>query len=233
MMEDLGCTTNANVMSRFVSLEGKRVLDIGCGGLAFSKILAELGASVVGVDPDAVQAEKNRAMDPIPNIEFIESGADQLPVPDQSFDGVTFAYSLHHVPATVYPQAFEEIFRVLKPGGFLYVIEPTDCDGNEVLRLFHDEQKVRADAWQALHELAKPRFAECETVTYYSVTQFESWDDYANRYASKSFNSTYTEADVRRDEVREAYHRFAGPENQLDARKNVMALTGFLTQRDS
>lgn len=226
-MRDLGCCTNASVMSGFLSIEGKRVLDIGCGGLAFSKILADLGASVVGVDPDSVQAEKNRAAEPIPNVEFIEAGADHLPVADRSFDGATFAYSLHHVPSSVYPQMFDEIFRVLKPGGFLYVIEPTDCDGNEVMRLFHDEQQVRAEAWQALHDFAKPRFAECEMVTYYSVTQFESWNDYATRYASKSFNSLYTEADVRRDEVREAYEKFAGPENQLDARKNVMALIGF------
>ena len=122
---------------------------------------------------------------------------------------------------------FDEIFRSLKPGGFLYVIEPTDCDGNEVMRLFHDEQKVRADAWQALHDFAVPRFESVDTVTYYSVTQFESWDDYADRYGSKSFNSSYTEADVRRDEVREAYERLAGPENQLVARKNAMALRGF------
>lgn len=226
-MIDLGCQLNADVMTRFLSLEAKRVLDIGCGGLAFTKILAEQGASVVGIDPDPVQAEKNRHAEPIRGIEFIETGADSLPFDDLSFDGVTFAYSLHHVPAEIYPTMFEEIFRILKPGGFLYVIEPTDCDGNDVLRLFHDEQQVRADAWRALNEIAKPQFAQCETVTYYSITQFESWDDYATRYASKSFNSLYTEADVRRDEVRETYERLAGPENQLQARKNVMALLHF------
>ena len=226
-MLDLGLQLNADVMSRFLSLDGKRVLDIGCGALPFTRILAELGASAVGVDPDPIQAEKNRTAEPIPNVKFIEAGADQLPFDDQSFDGVTFAYSLHHVPSDVYPQMFDEIFRILKPGGFLYVIEPTDCDGNEVLRLFHDEQQVRADAWEALQTFAKPRFEQCETVTYYSVTQFESWDDYATRYASKSFNSNYTEADVRRDEVREAYERLAGPENQLEARKNAMALIDF------
>lgn len=231
-MEDLGLQLNADVMSRFLSLNGKRVLDIGCGALAFSKIVASLGATVVGIDPDPVQAEKNRNADPIPNIEFTECGAEKLPFPDQCFDGVTFGYSLHHVPAVAYPQMFDEIFRILKPGGFLYVVEPTDCSGNEVMRLFHDEERVRADAWQALHDIAMPRFEQCEAVTYYSVTQFKSWDDYATRYAGKSFNSLYTEADVRHDKVREAYERLAGPENQLDARKNAMALMGFETSGD-
>jgi len=94
-MLDLGLQLNADVMSRFLSLDGKRVLDIGCGALPFTRILAELGASAVGVDPDPIQAEKNRTAEPIPNVKFIESGADQLPFDDQSFDGVTFAYSLH------------------------------------------------------------------------------------------------------------------------------------------
>ena len=226
-MNDLGRTTNIEVMNRFVSIEGKRILDVGCGALAFTKLLAGEGANVVGIDPDAVQAEKNRSAEPTPDVDFIEAAADDLPFHDQTFDGVTFAYSLHHVPASVYPQMFEQIFRVLKPNGFLYVIEPTDCDGNEVMRLFHDEQQVRADAWQALHETAKPRFATCEEVTYHSITQYESWDHYAELYASKSFNSDYTEADVRSNRVRETYERLAGPENTLIAQKNAMALIGF------
>lgn len=232
-MQDLGSCLNIDVLNRFLSLQGQRVLDIGCGAFGFTRILAENGASVLGIDPDPIQAEKNRAADPIPNIEFQEAGADKLPVADQSFDGVTFGYSLHHVPAELYPVMFDEIFRVLKPGGFLYVVEPTDCDGNDVMRLFHNEDKVRADAWQGLQELAVPRFETTDTVTYYSVTQFESWDEYATRYSSKSFNELYTEADVRRDEVREAYERLAGPENQLTARKNVMALRGFVGQAES
>ncbi|MFK7818950.1 MAG: class I SAM-dependent methyltransferase [Planctomycetaceae bacterium] len=211
-------------MTRFVFLEGKRILDIGCGALAFTKQLAQHGATAVGIDPDPIQAAKNRELEPIANVEFVEAAADALPAEDQSFDGVTFAYSLHHVPAEVYTRMFDEIFRVLKPGGFLYVIEPTDCSGNEVMRLFHDEQQVRAEAWQALQKIARPQFETCEEVTYHSVTQYESWDHYANIYSSKSFNSDYTETDVRADKVREAYDQHAGPDNQLIAQKNAMAL---------
>ena len=224
---DLGCCQNIDVLHRFLSVSGQRVLDVGCGAFGFTKLLAESGAHVLGIDPDPIQAKKNRAADPIPNIEFQEAGADNFPVPDRTLDGVTFGYSLHHVPVELYPTMFDEIFRSLKPGGFLYVVEPTDCDANEVMRLFHDEQDVRADAWQALHDFAVPRFESVETVTYYSVTQFESWDDYANRHAGKSFNSSYNQADVRCDKVRETYERLAGPKNQLVNRKNAMALRGF------
>lgn len=225
-MQDLGCTTNIDVMNRMLALDGKTVLDIGCGGFAFSKMLAECGASVIGIDPDPIQAEKNRA-NPVAGIEFLEAGADHIPCEDSSLDGVTFAYSLHHVPSDIYPQMFEDIFRVLKPGGFLYVIEPTKCDGDEVMRLFHNEDEVREKAWAALTEIAKPRFESCTTATYYSVRQYDSWEDYATTYASKSFNSLYTEADVRHERVRAAYERLAGPNNRLDARKNVMALLDF------
>ncbi len=226
-LEDLGNAKNIEVMQRFVDLAGKRVLDIGCGGLAFSKLMAETGARVLAIDPDSVQAEKNRALDPIPNIEFVESGAEKLPAEDHSCDGVTLAYSLHHVPEAAYPEMFKEISRVLKPGGFLYVIEPTDCDGNEVLKHFHDETEVRKTAWDALHRLGVPLFDSCEAVTYYSITQFESWEAYVDRYASKSFNTGYSEADVRAPIVQETYERLAGPENQLMARKYAVALLGL------
>jgi SAM-dependent methyltransferase len=51
--------------------------------------------------------------------------------------------SLHHVPPELMEPSMHEIRRVLKQGGLVYISEPVFAgDFNDILRLFHDEQKV-------------------------------------------------------------------------------------------
>lgn len=203
------------------------MIDAGCGGMAFTRPLADQGARVLAIDPDPVQAELNRAAEPIANVEFVETGADHLPVQSKTVDGVFFAYSLHHIPADIYQSVFDEVVRVLKPGGFLYVIEPIDCPLNEVMKLFHNEEQERAAAWRALEELAMPAFISAEVVTYHNFAQYDSWDDFAKHFGSRSFNTLYTEADIRQPEVKEAFERLGGPEHRFASPKQVMFLQGL------
>lgn len=226
-LRDLGCTTNVDVLTGFLSVDACSLLDIGCGGMVFTRLLASLGATVLGIDPDSVQAEKNRRMDLPENIRFEEAGADQLPAADDSLDGVCFAYSLHHIPAHSYPRVFAEVFRVLKPGGFLYVIEPTNCPQNDVMKLYYNEDHERELAWTALHELAIPRFDSADAVTYHSFAAYESWEDYAGQYANRSYNSSYSAEDVWRPEVKAAFEHHATEDMTLRSEKRVMFLRGL------
>jgi ubiquinone/menaquinone biosynthesis C-methylase UbiE len=169
-VKDLGCVANVDVINQFVALEQQFVIDAGCGNMTFSRHLSDLGAKVLAIDPDPVQAEINRASEPIRNLEFVETGADRLPVASGAVDGVFFSYSLHHVPADLYPRVFEEVLRILKPSGFLYVIEPIDCPVNEVMKLFHNEDRERAAAWKALEQLADSTFTSMQVVKYHSYS---------------------------------------------------------------
>ncbi len=225
---DLGFKLNADVIARFISLPGKSVIDIGCGNMDFSRQMVEQRARVLAIDPDPVQAASNRAATMMPGLEFCETGADQLPVADESVEGVFFSYSLHHVPRAIYPQVFAEVRRVLRPTGFLYVIEPVDCPLNQVMRMFHDEEVARAAAWEALQVLAVPNFQTCEVVRYHSVTQYSTFEEFARHYASRSFNAGYSEADVRRASVRQAFERFAPRDGKFESPKNVMYLQGLI-----
>ena len=67
--------------------------------------------------------------------------------PDASIDVVALMKSLHHVPISQMETAFAELARVLRPSGKVYICEP-EYDGpfNDILRLFHDEAIVLADA---------------------------------------------------------------------------------------
>lgn len=229
-MQDLGCITNVEVISKLIDVTGMSLIDAGCGAMQVSRMLAEMGANVLAIDPDSVQAEKNRTSgltDSISGLTFQEAGAEKLPAGDQTIDGVFFSYSLHHIPATIYPDVFDEVFRVLKPGGFLYVIEPIGCPLNEVMKLFHDEDAERAAAQAALHEIAFPRFDSATEVTYHGWTEFESFADYAEKFGSRSFNSDYTFANVSHEAVRLAFEKHGAPDYRFQSPKQVTFLAGF------
>jgi ubiquinone/menaquinone biosynthesis C-methylase UbiE len=219
LVHDFGRKTNIDVVKSLVPLTGQRVIDAGCGSLIFSRLLSEHGAQVLAIDPDPVQAELNRRSGAIPGIEFVEAGADDLPAESESVDGVFFSYSLHHIPEDLYPQVFEEVRRVLRPDGYLLVIEPASCPLNDVMRLFHDEDRQRAAAWQALQELVVPTFTSSISATYHNFVEYDSFAAFVEHFASRSFNSLYSEADVRRPEVKEAFLRLGGRQHRFSSPK--------------
>ena len=223
---ELGFSSNVEVLQQLVDLKDKCVIDAGCGSMIFTRILTELGARVLAIDPDPVQAELNRNGESIRNVEFHECGAEKLPASDRSVDGVFFSYSLHHVPSELYSQVFAEVFRVLKPGGFLYVIEPIDCPLNQVMKLFHNEDHERGLAQEILQKVAKPAFQECKFVRYHGVTKYDSFEHYAEQFSSKSFNS-YQPEEVWREEVRAAFEKHGAPSYEFESHRMVAFFQGL------
>ncbi len=104
-------------ISAIVSPEGKRVLDIGCGGGVYSRAFAELGAaSVTGVDFSAAMLESARALcADLPQVTFQQGDALATDLPDASADLVYERALLHHL--TDLPACVAEAYRLLAPGG--------------------------------------------------------------------------------------------------------------------
>ena len=179
-IQDLGITTNIEVIQSLVPLAGLHVADVGCGNLGFTKQVAEFARSVLAIDPDPLQAQSNRNAQYPANIEFVETSAVSIPGGDKSLDGIFFAYSLHHVEAASYSKMYSELSRVLKPDGFMYVIEPIDGPLNQVMRLFHDEEVERAAAQAWLESIADD-FQSVYAAEYHGYTQYESFDHYTTQ----------------------------------------------------
>lgn len=209
---DLGLCTDLEALDQFLTVAGLFLVDAGCGNMHLSRALAARGASVLAIDPDPIQARENQQAETVANVGFAQTGADAIPVESQSVDGVLFPYSLHHIPASLYSVVFEELNRILKPDGFLYAMEPVaDGDLNEVMRLFHDERAVRQSAQWALDNLGAKYFSEADIINYRIPIQYHSWEEYADRYVGKSYNTNYTEAQVRDGKVRDRFIELGEP----------------------
>jgi ubiquinone/menaquinone biosynthesis C-methylase UbiE len=104
---------------------GLDIVELGCGTAYFSAWLARHGARVVGVDVTSAQLETARRMQAEFGIEFplIEASAEDVPLPDESFDLVHSEYgaSIWCDPARWLPEAA----RLLRSGGRLVFMRGT------------------------------------------------------------------------------------------------------------
>jgi SAM-dependent methyltransferase len=91
----------------------RRVVDIGCGEGQLSRVLAQGGADVVGLDPTHAQLRVARARGGSPS--YARAAAEQLPVRDATCDGALACLVFEHI--TDHRPAIAEVARVLAPGG--------------------------------------------------------------------------------------------------------------------
>ncbi len=146
-------TDELTVLAELVPLDGQDIVELGCGAAKLARALLQRhpDSRVTGLEVDARQHAKNLAAPPQPRLRFVDAGAQAIPFADASFDLALMLKSLHHVPTPLMAQALAEVARVLRPHGHLYVSEPVfEGPFNEVVRLFNDEQLVRAAAQAAL-----------------------------------------------------------------------------------
>ena len=107
---------------------GQKILDLagGTGDLTakFSRLTGENGEVVLADINDSmlkVGREKLRNKGLVNNIRYVQANAENLPFPDNYFDLITIGFGLRNV--THKEQALASMYRALKPGGRLLVLE--------------------------------------------------------------------------------------------------------------
>lgn len=115
-------------IERAAARTGQTILDIagGTGDLTakFSKIVGPTGKVVLAdINESMLKVGRNKLVDNgiVGNVEYVQANAECLPFPDNYFDRITIAFGLRNV--TEKEKALESMYRILKPGGKLLVLE--------------------------------------------------------------------------------------------------------------
>jgi SAM-dependent methyltransferase len=107
-----------SLIREYVNLEGKRILDVGCGLGMYVEKLRQFSSEVYGVDIDGEKVAL--ASQRLPNL--YESPAEVLPFRDESFDVILLNEVIEHVDDD--RQTIREAYRCLAPGGQIVIYAP-------------------------------------------------------------------------------------------------------------
>ena len=106
---------------------GQHVLDLGCGTGTLAIMVKQLqpSAEVVGLDadPEMLKVAKYKSSHQNAPVKFDVGFTNKLPYPDASFDRILSSIMIHHLKTPDKETTAREVFRVLKPGGQLHIID--------------------------------------------------------------------------------------------------------------
>ena len=109
------------IVERLSPLEGRRVLDLGCGKGRFARGLLARGGRVVGLDVSA------RMLAEASGVPRVKGSARRLPFARASFDAVLAVEVFEHLAVEAVEHVCREVQRVLVPGGTFVVIDKNAC----------------------------------------------------------------------------------------------------------
>ncbi len=139
---------------------GESLLDVGCGtGGVTIPAKERLGPSgkAVGVDPapEMIDVARQKAQHKGTDVDFRIGVIENLPFPDASFDVVTASLMIHHLPVHLQVKGLAEIYRVLRPGGRLLIVDmlsPNASHGRQMLTFLAMHRRLESglEAYQTL-----------------------------------------------------------------------------------
>lgn len=118
------------LLERFADETTGKVCDMGCGPGQVACSLHARGADVFGLDISPRMLEQARLLNP--EIRFEEANMMALPLEDGSLAGIVAFYAIVNIPEPSLPVIFQEMERVLEPGGLLLLAFHT---GEEIIEV--------------------------------------------------------------------------------------------------
>ena len=209
---DLSCP-ESEIYNRMLELDGKRILELGCGNAEITRDIATSGEnrSITALEVDEIAHEKNLQITDLPNVTFGLAGAQDIPLDDESVDVVFMFKSLHHIPSDLMERSMREVRRVLVPGGLAYISEPVFAgDFNEILRLFHDERQVREAAFNTVKKVVDEGLFDLVEETFFnSPMSFANFKDFEDKVL-KVTHTDHALEDAVYNMVKRRFEEYAG-----------------------
>ena len=130
------------ILSQRSDLRGKAIIDLACGDGRTTHLLRTLGASVTAYDlfPEVCKLDDKP--------QWIDLQA-KTSIADQSADIVIFQEVIEHLPNQLF--ALQEIFRILKPGGELFLTTPSRSSlASKLSYLCFESETLKLTPWGPL-----------------------------------------------------------------------------------
>jgi SAM-dependent methyltransferase len=152
------------------------ILDVGCGPGQYTKYFSEEGHQAVGIDVSlkTLSGAKERC----PGNSFVCMDMARLGFASNAFGGVWACASVVHVPAACVRRALEELNRVLRAGGAIFV----NVQKGEHARIETPEEFGRGGTYGRFFQRYRN---EGEFLPHLTATGFEALDFWENSVTSE------------------------------------------------
>jgi len=204
---------------------GAHIVDVGCGTGISSRLFAERGFAVTGVDPNDAMLAKAREEG---GATYIRGEATATGLPDHSADLVTVAQAFHWLDV---PPSLREFARILIPGGWCCAFwnaradTPFLAEYDALLKRYSTEYERAMGGRKALARLKEdPSVADLLEATFPNHQVFD-WAGLRGRAWSSSYVvHGVADASGLERELRDLFDRFAGSGSvRFDYQTNVYA----------
>ncbi len=122
---------------------GDRVLDAGCGtgdlAIAAKSVIGSQG-EMFGTDASAkmIRVAQKKIQQRAADVNFQVDLIEKISFPDNHFDVVMNSLVMHHLPDDLKNKGLTEMYRVLKPGGSIYIVDMQSTGAGNIFRRFSD-----------------------------------------------------------------------------------------------
>jgi ubiquinone/menaquinone biosynthesis C-methylase UbiE len=156
---------------------GGTLIDVGAASGEFVKIAGDEGLDAIACDYSREALESAREKY---NIRTLESVAESVDAPDNSFDFVTMLHTIEHLPDPV--GVLREMYRIAKPGGWILLETPNYA--------FHFMAETKLRAVTPLYRLVTGK----EGLPWYPFDHYYHWTPMLLRRALQTagFHSAYS-----------------------------------------
>lgn len=175
-----------------LNLNNKTILELGCGAAVMTKKISQNGydRKIIACEVDKIQHDKN-LKESFSNIEFKLCSAQNITLEDNSVDIIFMFKSFHHIPKEFMNDALNDIKRVLKPNGLVYISEPLfRGEQNELVAMFHDEEEVRINAFEAIKKsVDNQTFKLFREIFFQTEITYENFEDFQTKQMNLTYNN--------------------------------------------
>ena len=160
-----------------------RYLDIGCGSGNYTQALFMRSVLVEGIDISSTMLTKARKK--YPYMAFHQGDATELAFVDQAYDGAICVMATHHIGD--YAKAFDEIYRILKPGRFVIFTVTQEQMTNYWLCHYFPTMLQKSMAIMASYDelscaLRQSGFSHISSAPFFVSNQLQDWFLHAGKY---------------------------------------------------